>query len=155
MLTDRCDENLHPRALARHRELLGRALHHSYGPGRTGTLADPVRAFSGLVVPRVPSTQSREVRERLAPYGLLFLQWEQRYPGEWRQVGWPLSPWSAKEAVLRAFCAGGPSPLTRAPLEALLVAAVRRPQRCQDRWYWELARRLDTPGLRGAITTAN
>lgn len=143
-------------ALARHRELLNRALHRGYG-ARTGTLADPVRAFNGLVPPRwsnAPGTPDPGGYSRLAPFGLLFLQWEQRFPGEWRSAGWPFSPWSEKESVLRAFCAGVPSPLATGALEDLLIAAVRRTQRCQDRGYWHLARRLDTPGLRGRLAGA-
>lgn len=53
-----------------------------------------------------------EGHARLAPYGLLFLQWEQRFPEEWRSAGWPFSLWSQKEAVLRAFCVDEPTPLT-------------------------------------------
>jgi flagellar motility protein MotE (MotC chaperone) len=145
------------RALARHRRLLGRARHHGHGGARTGTLADPVRAFTSLVPPSwssAPGTHDPEGHARLAPYGLLFLQWEQRFPEEWRPAGWPFSLWPEKEAVLRAFCAGEPTPLTGPALEDLLIAAVRRTQRCQDRRYWSLARRIDTPGLRGRLAEA-
>ena len=145
------------RALARHRRLLGRARHHGHGGAWTGTLADPVRAFTSLVPPSwssAPGTHDPEGYARLAPYGLLFLQWEQRFPEEWRSAGWPFSPWSEKEAVLHAFCVAEPTPLTRPALEDLLIAAVRRTQRCQDRWYWSLARRIDTPGLRGRLAEA-
>lgn len=144
------------RALARHRRLLGRARHHGHGGTRAGTLAGPVRAFTGLVPPgwsSVPGTDPGDYA-RLAPYGLLFPRWEQRFPEERRPAGWPFSPWSEKAAVLRAFCAGGPAPLTGPALEDLLIAAVRRTQRCQDRWYWSLARRTGTPGLRGRLGDA-
>jgi hypothetical protein len=92
-------------------------------------LADPVRAFTSLVPPgwsSAPGTHDPEGYARLAPYGLLFLQWEQRFPEEWRSADWPFSPWSEKEAVLRAFCADEPTPLTRPTLEELLIEAVRR-----------------------------
>jgi hypothetical protein len=141
------------RALARHHELLGQARHHGYGGTWTGTLADPVRAFTDLVPPSWSSVPGADPGDyaRLAPYGLLFLQWEERFPEEWRSAGWPFSLWSEKGAVLHAFCAGEPAPLTGPGLEDLLIAAVRRTQRCQDRWYWSLARRIDTPGLRGRL----
>lgn len=144
-------------ALARHHGLMDQAFRHWHGGMRTGTLADPVRVFTSLTPPswsRRPSTHDPEDYARLAPYGLLFLRWEERFPVEWRSAGWVFSPWSAKEAVLGAFCAGPPEPVTAMALEDLLIAAVRRPQRCQDRWYWRLARRLDTPRLRGRLADA-
>jgi hypothetical protein len=119
-------------ALARHRSLMGAAL----ADGRSGTLVDLLSAFirysydADAVDPRTYGL--------LAGYGVLFLQWELRFPAEWRG-GWPYSPWSAKEAVLETFCVRGPTPQTGPALADLLIAAVSRVQRGQDRWYWRLA----------------
>jgi hypothetical protein len=136
-------------ALARHRALLGQARRGT----RSGTLADLVDAFTFTRF-SVPGVCDPEEYERLAGYGVLFLQWEERFPAEWRSAAWPLSPWSAKENVLGTFCAHGPTPLTGPALADLLIAAVRRAQRCQDRWYWKLARRIDTAGLRSRLDDA-
>jgi hypothetical protein len=59
-----------------------------------------------------------------------------------RRDGWIKSPWTAKEAILETFSAKGPTPETGLALADLLLAAVCRVQRCQDRWYWQLAGRI-------------
>jgi len=91
--------------------------------------------------------------QRLAGYGLLFLRWELLFPAEWRGA-WPYSPWTDKENVLETFCRRGPTPQTGPALADLLIAAVSREQRCQDRWYWRLARRIETAQLRARLATA-
>lgn len=129
-------------ALARHNALLDEW--QGYGES-SGTLLDLVTSFSGWWrASRQPD---------LAPYALLFLQWELRFPEEWRD-SWCNSPWSAKEGVLKAFCGDGPTPQTAAPLEDLVIGTVRRVQRCQDRWYWRLARVIDSPSLRARLVEA-
>jgi hypothetical protein len=133
-------------ALARHRSLMGEARTGA----RSGTLVDLVSTFTKLRY----DVGARDPRgyQRLAGYGVLFLRWELLFPAEWRE-GWPYSPWTGKEGVLETFCAGGPTPQTGPALADLLIAAVSREQRCQDRWYWRLARRIDTPQLRARLET--
>ncbi len=84
---------------------------------------------------------------------MLFLHWELRFPAEWRD-GWLHSPWSEKEAILKTFCVRGATPQTGPALADLLIAAVSRVQRCQDRWYWRVARRIVSPQLRGRLEAA-
>jgi hypothetical protein len=135
------------RALARHHSLIDRWL-----PGRpTGTLCDLVWAFTSFGHPwDVPIGEEYRF---LAPYGVLFLQWELLHPAEWRD-GWIWSPWTVKQAILETFSASGPTPETGPSLADLLLAAVCRVQRCQDRWYLQLARRIDDPALRARLAAA-
>jgi hypothetical protein len=88
--------------------------------------------------------------ELLAPYAVLFLQWEAAYPAEWREAA-PWSPWGTKQQILRSFIRAGVPPLNRAHLVELVTHAVSREQRCEDRWYAALARRLDGSQLRAAL----
>lgn len=107
-----------------------------------GTLADLVRGFCESVY---GSDGQRGRNSRLfAPYALLFLRWEQRFPAEWR-TGWHRSPWTTKEWILETFYVLGPAPETVSQLADLLLATVQRWHHCQDRRYWRLARRLDNP----------
>lgn len=92
-------------------------------------------------------------RSRLAAYAVLFLRWEVAFPEQWRDAG-PTSPWWYKKQVLRSFARNGvPSP-QRDALTGLLVAAVHREHRCEDCFYPALARHLDGPTLRAALTQA-
>lgn len=132
-------------ALVRHRALLWRW----HSDSLTGTLADPVRAFTEWSSPLTDADL-----HRLEPYAVLFLQWEARFPQLWRE-NWIFSPWSAKEGVLGTFVRRGvAAPQTQTALEDLLIGAVHRVQRCQDRWYWRLARRVDSPRLRARLRQA-
>lgn len=143
------------RALARQNHLLDQTRRHGRSGNLTGTLVDPVRRFTSLVPPywsSAPRAPDREEYARLSPFGLLFLRWEERFPEEWHSADWVCSLWGEKAMVLHAFRAGEPTPVTRSALEDLLIAAVRRTQRCEDRSYWSLARRIDTPELRGRLT---
>jgi hypothetical protein len=87
---------------------------------------------------------------RLAPFAVLFLRWEVRYPQEWREAG-PWSPWGTKRAILRRFAKSGPPPECTAALVDLVIEAVERENRCEDRGYALLARRLDGPQLRDRL----
>ena len=131
-------------ALTRHHALLWRRDRD----GLTGTIIDPVHALLQCDLP-LPG----EERGRLEPYAVLFLQWEARFPQQWRE-SWTSSPWTTKEAVLAAFIRQGALPETRTALQDLLVGAVHRVQRCQDRWYWRLARHIDGPALQGRLRHA-
>jgi hypothetical protein len=91
-----------------------------------------------------------ETFAQLAPYAALFLRWEVAYPEEWRDVN-DGSPWGLKQRILRSFVrAGVPEPV-RAQVVELVVQAVSRQHRCEDRWYAGLARRVDGPELRAAL----
>ena len=117
--------------------------------GSSGTLVDLVSAIARYGYD-ADAAADPQTFERIAGYGVLFLQWELRFPVEWRD-GWPYSPWSAKEAVLKAFWVRGATPQTGPALADLLIAAVGRTHRCQDRWYWRLAQRIETPQLRARL----
>jgi hypothetical protein len=85
-------------------------------------------------------------------YAVLYLQWEAAFPGEWRGAA-PWSPWGMKQRILRRFIEVGPLQWER-ELTDLVMGAVGRPQRCEDRWYAAVARRLDGPELRGRLAEA-
>ncbi|WP_147252691.1 hypothetical protein [Micromonospora endolithica] len=134
------DPGVRAAAVTRHRALLRS---HSWDE-RNGTLTDLVNDFL------IASRAAEPAATRLLPYALLFLDWENRHPDEWRRAGWLWSPWSTKEALLDHLAryhatAAGPA------LTERLVTAVRRRQHCQDRWYWHLARALDGPRLRDRL----
>ncbi len=87
-----------------------------------------------------------------APYAVLFLRWEAEFPEEWR-AGAPWSPWGLKQRVLRGFSRVGALGWEK-ELTDLLMGAVGRAQRCEDRWYAALARRLDGAELRSRLADA-
>jgi hypothetical protein len=89
----------------------------------------------------------RATFELLAPYAVLFLRWEAAYPDEWRLS----SGWGTKQRVLRSFIRVGAPESTRADLVELVIQAVSRQHRCEDRWYAAVARRVDGPELRAAL----
>ncbi|MFK4088294.1 hypothetical protein ACI2LF_29545 [Kribbella sp. NPDC020789] len=87
------------------------------------------RGFSGVLWEFITECRPFGRRDptalrRLVPFAVLFLQWEITYPQDW------CSP---------------------AALVELVVAAVRREHRCEDRGYLLLARRLDGPDLRNPV----
>lgn len=111
------------------------------------------KTFSGVVQRFVDASWRADEMatfELVAPYAVLFLQWEAAYPVEWREAA-PSSPWGTKQRILRSFIRAGVPPLNRAHLVELVVHAVSRDHRCEDRWYAGLARRLDGPELRAAL----
>jgi flagellar motility protein MotE (MotC chaperone) len=138
------DDEVREAALARHHALLWQR--HPDRP--SGTVVDPVRAFLQRDFPFSAADLGR-----LESYAVLFLRWEARFPVQWR-AGWSFSPWSAKEEVLGAFMRHGAQPETRTALEDLLIGAVHRVQRCQDGWYWRLARHIDGARLRAGLGRA-
>jgi hypothetical protein len=87
-----------------------------------------------------------------APYAVLYLRWEAEFPEEWR-VAAPWSPWGLKQRILRGFVKVGPLGWER-DLTDLLMGAVGRAQRCEDRWYAALARHLEGPELRSRLAKA-
>lgn len=125
------DDEVREAALQRHLALLWR----QFDNRPTGTLADPVRAFAAEHAEHTDLTGD-ELR-RLEPYALLQLQWQERFPADWRRAfpGWPWMSWP-----LAGFRRHGASPPVRAALEDLLLEAVRRRRR-SHRWdqQWHLA----------------
>lgn len=90
---------------------------------------------------------------RLAPYAVLFLEWEAQFPEQWRSAG-PGSPWGGKKRLLRQFAdMGVPQPQIDA-VTRLTLAAINRDQRCEDLGYVLVARSLDSPALRAGIDAA-
>ncbi|SDZ43535.1 hypothetical protein SAMN05444365_11623 [Micromonospora pattaloongensis] len=111
------------------------------------TLLGPVYAFCSARWSGGP-----EAHSRYAPYAVLFLQWETRYPDEWHHAA--IGGWGTKKEVLRRFIAAGPTPDTQADLLELLTAAIYREHRCEDSRYAALARQLDGPSLRCCLASA-
>lgn len=92
-----------------------------------------------------------ETHQRLAPYAVLYLAWEAAYPQEWRAAGLH-SPWHIKAKSLRQFAHLGVPPECAKPLSDLVIDAIRREHRCEDRWYAGVARRVAGPDLDQALT---
>jgi hypothetical protein len=84
----------------------------------------------------------------LIHYSLRYLEWEARFPADWHKH------WITKAGQLEAL-AGWPQlePGARARLAELVIAAVGRPHRCEDRGYVLAARAIDGPVLRQRIAT--
>lgn len=87
-----------------------------------------------------------------APFALLYLRWEARYPDEWRAPESNLySPWSIKEQLLRRFATSGVPDALRPEAADLVLAAMQRPYRCKDWRYARLIGRVDGPGFRDRV----
>ncbi|SDZ43736.1 hypothetical protein SAMN05421684_5018 [Asanoa ishikariensis] len=137
------DERVRSEALARH-------LAQIEASG-TGTLPGLLAAF--MASAGRPGVPDPEAYPRLAPHAVLFLEWERRFPSEWRE-SWTYSPWTAKLVLLRTFTRSGVPDGVRPALVDLLLSVVHRRQRCQDHWYTKLARRLDDAPLRERLRAA-
>ncbi|MEU9576862.1 hypothetical protein [Streptomyces chilikensis] len=85
------------------------------------------------------------------PYGLLFLEWEARYPQEWTLHA---KSWGAKQSLLRALARADHDPAVAARLVGLVELAVRRAHRCKDREYVGVARAVDGADLRERLARA-
>jgi hypothetical protein len=85
------------------------------------------------------------------PYAILYLEWETRYPDEWRNFN---DSWGTKTSILRdlAHCADELPAATRRQLADTVVRVARRDYHCEDVGYARLARRLDSPTLRQELT---
>ncbi|SNT64437.1 hypothetical protein SAMN05421812_11737 [Asanoa hainanensis] len=137
------DERVRSEALARHLAEIS--------DSGTGTFPSLLSAF--LESSGWPGVPDPAAYSRLAPHAVLFLEWERRFPDEWRE-SWTHSPWTAKELLLRTFTRSGVPEDVRPALVDLLLAMVHRTQRCQDHCYTELARRLDDASLRSQLEAA-
>lgn len=142
-------------ALNRHRELLAAA-------NAAQRRVNAIWAQTGSVAPRQPPfaaaiEQARAVVRanrdatlfgRLPDprYAVLFLQWEARYPDEWREASrWTWSHWGTKEGLLRWFASTGVPEQVRADVAELVLGAVQRPYWCKDWWYAALVRHVADP----------
>ncbi|MFE2561627.1 hypothetical protein ACFXGT_37590 [Streptomyces sp. NPDC059352] len=85
------------------------------------------------------------------PYGLLFLEWEARYPREWTGHA---KAWSAKESLIRKLAVPGHDETVRTKLTDLVELVVRRAYRCKDREYVRVARAVDGEDLRRRLGAA-
>lgn len=134
-------------ATARHRDQLRKAAAVTPAAARNGTILGPIDRFLSS---RYLTNRLRH--DQLAPFAVLFLQWERRYPHEWTEAGtWTWSHWTSKELLLRRFAeAGVPIGVQREVVE-LVGVAVAGPYRCKDWWYAQLARLVDGPPLRESI----
>lgn len=82
----------------------------------------------------------------LVGYSLRYLEWEAWYPAEWHKH------WITKAGQLEALA--GRADLgadARGRLVELVIAAVRRDHRCEDRGYALVARSIDDATLRGRL----
>jgi hypothetical protein len=83
------------------------------------------------------------------------LQWETRYPDEWREAGtWTWSPWSVKQTLLKRLIQRGVPPEYHGDVAALVMAAVSRLYRCKDWMYAAVARHIADQALRDQLTAA-
>ncbi|MFE9107608.1 hypothetical protein [Actinomadura geliboluensis] len=82
------------------------------------------------------------------PYALLYLDWEAKYPEDWTRYA---KSWGTKKGLLQHLEKADHPEGTRAKLTDLVVSAVERPYRCEDRWYARLARAIDNPPLRARL----
>ncbi|WP_033442019.1 hypothetical protein [Saccharothrix sp. NRRL B-16314] len=85
----------------------------------------------------------RELRERHAPFVLLYLDWEGRYPDDWgARASYLWSPWGRKQVLLRALEKGGVPETIRPRMTDLVTDVLRRPYRCKDWLYARLVRHI-------------
>ncbi|MER6816222.1 hypothetical protein ABT299_43745 [Spirillospora sp. NPDC000708] len=82
------------------------------------------------------------------PYALLYLEWEAKYPEDWTHYA---KSWGTKKGLLQQLEKADHHYGTKAKLTDLVVSAVGRPYRCEDRWYARLARAIDSDGLRARL----
>lgn len=85
------------------------------------------------------------VREIHAPFVVLYLLWERRYPDEWRPDASNMwSPWGAKEGLLDTMARRGVPDDVRPHLTDLFIEVLQGPYRCKDWMYAGLVRHLHT-----------
>jgi hypothetical protein len=103
--------------------------------------------WEGWATRRSTAEEFRGDHAELVRYSLCYLEWEARYPLEWHKH------WATKYGLLRgiAGCADL-APEQRARLVDLVLLAVRREHRCEDRGYVGVARAFADDDLRGRIT---
>ncbi|WP_053723333.1 hypothetical protein [Saccharothrix sp. NRRL B-16348] len=85
----------------------------------------------------------RELRDRHAPFVLLYLDWEGRYPDDWGAPASRLwSAWGRKAVLLRALDKRGVPEAIRPGMTDLVADVVRRRYRCKDWLYARLVRHI-------------
>lgn len=90
----------------------------------------------------------------LAPYAVLFLTLENRYPETWDTELAAGSPWHLKKRVLHRFVRDGVPVGCRDMATEAVIDAAYRLHRCEDRRYPLLARHLDSVALREELAEA-
>lgn len=83
------------------------------------------------------------VKEIHAPFAVLYLLWERRYPDEWRPDASNMwSPWGRKEDLLDAMVRRGVPDDVKPALTDLFIEVLQSPYRCKDWMYAGLVRHL-------------
>ncbi|MFE9746373.1 hypothetical protein ACFYOT_15830 [Saccharothrix saharensis] len=158
------DDDVRGRALARHRELVEHARQAlrwsndvwaragSPAPDQPHLAAEMDQAQAAFRYHRGQTIfgltaslwdDDHEVRERHAPFVLLYLAWEGRYPDDWRADDNNLwSAWGRKESLLRTLAADGVPSTIRPQMTDLITDVVRRRYRCKDWMYAGLVRHV-------------
>ncbi len=175
------DDRVRARALTRHRRVVALALDAIHWSNRvwaragTPAPAEPhlaaemdqarsaFRHHHGQTVFALADRlwdEDPRVRERHAPFALLYLVWERRHPDDWRAPASNLwSPWGRKELVLRRLAGHGVPQAIRPQLTDLLTDVLRGPYRCKDWWYARLVHRIRDDRfderMRGLLTDDN
>ena len=143
-------------ALARHRDLIaqaGEALHRgNWHWSRTGygdMLAAAQAAYAEM---RALQGATIFGMTAVPEFAVLYLRWEVDFPHEWGAAEVNMwSPWSRKEGLLRKFGRDGVPDEIKVPIADLLDAVLRRPYRCKDWMYAQVARHVDYIGRLEAL----
>jgi hypothetical protein len=123
------DDAVRDRALARHRALV--AARH-----REQTIFGVFDAFWVW-------DADIATRSGCAPFVVLYLNWENRYPREWQARESNMSsPWTVKEVLLRRLDRGGVPEEIRPQVAELIMDALQRPYRCKDWLYAPLVQQV-------------
>ena len=114
------------------------------------------RTLHGIVVKFVHARWAGDADDhvRLAPYAVLFLQWETAFPEQWRSARESAS-WGLKKHVLRRFVQAGVPAQFQSDVVELVMQAVGREHRCEDQGYPAVARVVDGPELRSRLDAAS
>jgi hypothetical protein len=144
------------RALARHRDLIARseeALHRGNWHWSTTGYRD-MPAASRAAYDEMHALQNATIfgMTDVPEFAALYLRWEIDFPHDWGAAEtntW--SPWSRKEGLLRRFGGDGVPDEIKVPIAGLLDAVLRRPYRCKDWIYAQLARHVDYVGRLEAL----
>jgi hypothetical protein len=102
--------------------------------------------WQGWATWRASAEWFRGDQAELVHYSLWYLEWEALYPAEWHKH------WGTKSGLLRgmATCTDLDDDQRRRLLD-LIVLAVRREHRCEDKGYVGVARAVQDAELRGRI----
>jgi hypothetical protein len=154
------------RALARHNELwfiAGKswqpkdaAVHAAMDQARAAMSAAKSRTLHGIAGKFIDARRlgGPDDHERLAPYAVLFLRWENTYPDQWRGARASGAPWRRRKHVLRRFIRGGVPAHVRGDVIELVAQAIAREHRCEDGGFAALARLVNGAELHSTLIAA-